>query len=599
MADNTNAAWLPGRLIAHWAIILILVFSVLIRASGLNANLPNTYWHDENNSVEGALKLGTGNLKPMTLQHGMLLSIILAAEYGIYFAAKLSIGAYHAPMDLLREYITDPTVFYMISRATVAFFGIASVLVLYLAGLALYKRSSAAVASLLFSVSLLPVVMSKWTKDDLLATFLLLLGFLASLRIYPRTDVRPAGLKRYYLLSGFFVGLGTAAKLNVAFGAAFILTAHIFAQMDRPGTRRGVSIISWFIHPYLLLSAAAALLGFIAGNPYVAIDPGFFVGAVTSLSDQMFDPHKATFLLYFTDHLRDALGGRLIEIVMLASCIYSIFRRGRKELLMLSFPVVLYLFYMRYPGFAHYMIPALPFLLLVTASFLMKLYDRFDRFLPRAIIVTLIVLAVAGPIGNILRYNMLVSCPDTRTIARKWIEENLPSGTRVLSEGYISTFAAHAPQIRGDIRSLRRDIEQIVAAGGSAIPVSEEISISESDRRSKRYDIIKRRILTEKDLDSAPDAYVVVTGYHDMTAGQREFHRDAQYYSDRKALHEKLEKDYVLVIEFAPKPAFSFFFPIFILGDLDRLETIRLSDGAKGLCQGPLISIYRRNIESL
>jgi len=55
----------------NWFIIVVILFSLFVRLYKIDANLPYTYWHDETNYVETALRFGSGNLEPNTMQHGM------------------------------------------------------------------------------------------------------------------------------------------------------------------------------------------------------------------------------------------------------------------------------------------------------------------------------------------------------------------------------------------------------------------------------------------------------------------------------------------------------------------------------------------------
>jgi len=222
------------------------------------------------------------------------------------------------------------------------------------------------------------------------------------------------------------------------------------------------------------------------------------------------------------------------------------------------------------------------------------IYNKATNRPARVLMWAIVLITLAPCFLNILRYGALISKPDTRTLAKEWIEKNVPNNSVILSEGYISTAPTHVPQLKGNLNTLYRDMALVKASGGSGIPIQEEIRLAGMDKTSARYDIYKTKVLSIEDLARGRGDYVVLTGYSDIDLAQREFLREADFFSDRKNFYDTLNKKYRMVKEFIPYPEFGPFFPIFVLGDLARLEAIRPFFGTQPLLQGPVIRIYQK-----
>jgi len=571
-----------------WRFIIIILFlSLALRLYGINADLPNTYWHDENNYVETALRFGTGNLKPHTLQHGMLLPLILFAEYGAYYVKeKLTVDGY-TPTDFLAEYVANPGPFYLLSRITVMLFGLGSILFVYLIAIKLYNKRVANISSLFFSFSLVPFIQSKWTKASAISVFFLLLALLTLIPIIANSRREKKSLLGRYVASGFFVGLASAAKLYSVFGFTFILLTHLFAC--RGNKER-------FFGRNLILSGTCLLLGFALGNPYAVVNPKFFLIGLTQMHGELFDATVTSpWLLYFKNHLKNVLGSRPLEVLILISCIFFVVKRSKKEMILLAYPVTLFLLYLRYSGLTHYLIPAVPFLVIIAGAFLDTVLKKasYSKAATFAVAVVIFV-AVLPCFANILRYDVLISKPDTRTIAREWIEKNIPANSSILSEGYILTMPVQVPQLKSNTETLKRDLAMVREKGGRGALVGTEIEYAEKDKRNKRYDIYKTSIMDSDMLKKSKTDFVILSGYVEIDSGEREYLRGKDFYKERNKLYASLEEKYRLVKVFIPYPELGNNFPVLLTEDFRKLKSINPLRDTSRLLRGPKIKIYRR-----
>jgi len=578
----------------HWVIVVIILFSLLARAYKIDCNLPNLYWHDENNYVETALRFGTGNFKPHLFRHGMLLPLILFFEYTTYYLAESIAVASYTPLDFLTKYVTDPTNFYLISRITVMLFGIGCVFLVYLIALKFYNKKVANLASLFFAFSFVPFINSKWTKADMISVFFLLLAFLIIIQLF----VNSRNFKRqaifYYGISGFFVGLAAAAKLYAIFGISFVILIHLFTYRDNVARAKKLNYLAHFFDIKIMICGLFFILGFILGNPYIVINPKFFYADMLFMRRCLFDPNASnTWLSYFTDHLKNVIGSVWLGILVLISCIFFILKRSKKEIILLVFPAILYLGYMNYPGFAHYLVPVVPFLVIIAASFLDTVFKKSLKWKKNLFIAIIVFMCVYPCFRNILCYSILISRPDTRTIAKDWMEKNILEYYSILSEGYIYTEPVMVPPLKSNLKTLQRDLILVKSMDGKGNLINQRIECAMNDIISKRYNIYKVRNINVETLKRINADYVITSGYVDMNIGEREYSKEAYFYKKREEFYNTLNKKYTLVKDFKPYPALGSYFPLLLIEDFKKIESINLLKDLPKLCRGPEIKIYQ------
>jgi hypothetical protein len=116
----------------------------------------------------------------------------------------------------------------------------------------------------------------------------------------------------------------------------------------------------------------------------------------------------------------------------------SIWRGGRSGWLLLFLVVPFFLFMGAAKLFFHrYLHMMIPILAVLTAQVLVQLYRRVCTKLSLSkhavLIAGLVVVGglVALPIARVLKLDALLRQEDTRTLAKRWIEENLPQSTHI------------------------------------------------------------------------------------------------------------------------------------------------------------------------
>lgn len=251
------------------ALITILILATLLRFIGLMPNISHSdegyvqdiSWNLVNNIVTH------GDFNPHSFKYGTwayyLQAIVAAPVLGtVYFAevanTSLSSSFTSRPLDFnsffneaVRKYERILVAF---GRGETAFFGVASVLVLYLIGKKLFGERMGLLSALIFAIAPLHVRDSHYITTDVLFVFFTLLAFLFSIDMIQKKRFRD------FVLTGFFVGF----SLTIRYFPLALLT-YPFAILLSFEKRR-----IWFAK--ILVSMVFIAIGVFMGLPFLFLD---------------------------------------------------------------------------------------------------------------------------------------------------------------------------------------------------------------------------------------------------------------------------------------------------------------------------------------
>ncbi|MBF0215783.1 MAG: glycosyltransferase family 39 protein [Candidatus Omnitrophica bacterium] len=400
-------------------LFLILLSGAMFRAIGLDFGLPHILHQDEPIVINHALAYGTGDLNPHFFIIPPLCSYILFILYGFFYVVGMVTGLFHGIDDFAYLYVNDPTAFFIIARV---FLGILPAVMGIFLVYRLFKdffgsEIGAIFASFFTSVSFIGVVNAHYGyTDNLMVMFVLL----AVLYLY-RLVKSPCPVN--YVLSGVFIGLAVGTKYNAAVLAVSLAWAHCAVLLGRRGRKNG--------HLWLMFLAAAAVFTvvFIGVNPFSVLDREHFLRTVFGGIR-----HGRMGWDY---HLRYSMveGIGILPVVLgLTGFAAILFRTNfRTSLLFLSFPVMFYVHLVfASQRYARYGLPLLPFFAMAAAYLLFVFPGRRGENGPGRFLVIALALAALVPTAVMsVKADILFSGPDTRVVSAKWIEENIPEGTRI------------------------------------------------------------------------------------------------------------------------------------------------------------------------
>jgi hypothetical protein len=561
-ADRRPCVWLGA----------ILAAGLVLRVWGLDFGLPNAHCRpDESTLVNKAAAIAAGELNPHFFNYPSFHFYLLALLYGLYFAGGWAAGAFSDAADFQRLFFLDPSPFYLIGRGCSVVLGTGSIGLTYLIGRRLDGRRAGLLAALFLGLAFLHVRDSHFLTVDVPATFYMLLGWVFILRFAAASG---SG-RRELLLGAACFGLAASTKYNLGlFGAAALAAPWL------PGRRRGP--LPW---KETLGALGVMLAVFLAGSPYALLDSGAFWRDLSYERLHFAVGHGGQDLgrgwsrhLAFT--LPRGLGWPLM-LTGLAGCLRLARRRRPADLALLGGLLLYYGVAGSGKGvFMRYMLPLVPLLCAAAGGVL----DAVDRGRGRWWVFALALLLVAPTARAAWQHDGLLAREDTRLTAARWIEDQLPDGTRIAMCG--SDFGY--PQVHPTRDWLQRELEDARAAGASGRRL-ESMLRQEGYPPPPRYDVVelkpdnplnRRAVRTGCDLDClrAEGIEWVVTQEHPLAYSRLD-----------PGFRLRLEREAVEVRCFDPfrrgtarpeyDPADAYYVPLSGFGGVER--------------PGPLLRIYR------
>lgn len=567
---------------------LIMAAGLGLRLIPVAADLPHAFWLDEVNYIDTALRFGTGNFNLFTLSHGALYQLVLFVEYAAFFLMGRAFGWFSNSTDFFLAYLKDPTLFYLLARITSALCGVGVVGFTYGAGARLYDKSVGLGAALLTAFSLLMYQMSFLALADMPAVLLLtvaawlLAGWIG----------RPQAM-RGFCAAAFLIGLAAAAKYHAGVAAVLLPAAAFLATPLGPDRPKALIRLS-------LLACAFLAGGFLIGIPQAALHPqDFYKDVFVRMGGEYIgeNTNRFSWLFWLTHHLPNGLRIPLAACVLLGVA-SAVRRRSPSDLFLLSFPAALSLVLMQSVGFAYHLLPALPFLLILAARLI---GSAARRLAPGAPLAATLLLAFAAGLPSFLdslRYARLMLSPDTKVLAKQWIERNVPAGSTVMMEGYIHSVPIQCPPLAEDRKTLERDLASISAQGGTGLAVKLRLNRhGEVHGRDIAFDIIKEYRLEVPAIARLKPPYLIMTDSHDRPTGKELYYYIDRYISKdyflrRSLMKEEVLRSYELAASFAPGAEFTFMFPHLTDADYRAVRAWPLFSPSPS--RGPLITVWER-----
>lgn len=425
-----------------YTIILYLLLggALLVRIIGLDWNLPHSMFapneFDEYYTVKIALRVLRGrSFNPGSFMWPSLYFYIQAFAYGNYSFWMLLIGSLQSLNDLTVRQV------YLVGRFTTVLFGVGNVLLVYLIAKRMYSKKVGLLAALFLSFSLLHIRYSRVIRPDIPMAFLVTLSFLFIYLIYEK------GKTRDYVLAAIFTGLSTGTKYTGIILIAVIFLAHLLHIAD---SKKGVRKI--FLDKRLFLVAGLVVLTFFLSTPYGLVRfaklqrtvVGWSSGGLSEVTANQ--PAEVNSWFYYITHSLEHSLGYPLAIFSLAAIAYGIFAHRKKDILLISFPLLYYFIIGSFTRHGdRYILPIVPFLTIIAAMFLVRIVSRVPFSENRRSVVLAITAfaLVFFPGIKAIRYAQLMTEKGTRLEAKDWVKDNIPRGKRIAYEFYFPHFSGY------------------------------------------------------------------------------------------------------------------------------------------------------------
>jgi hypothetical protein len=435
------------------AILVVVVLALALRLIGLQYGLPAVYNPDEVAIMSRALSFATGTLNPHNFLYPTFYFYVLFAWVGVYLGFVWLTGQVESLAALRRLYFTDPTGIYTAGRALGVVSGTATVVLVYRLARKLTDQRTAIAAAIFLAVAPLHVRDSHYVKHDVPATLAIVVAYLAMSRLWPVG--RPGGpISRDTLLAGAACGVAFSTHYYCVF-LAIPLTLVIVQAWRAYGPAACLR--------QLILGGLASLVLFLSLSPFLVVEP------VTAWSDivanrQIVIDRAVTGGAFlpaqrYLSMLWNDVAGQPIALLGALGAIGMLATAPVRALMLLAFPLPFLVFIANTAPASRYLNPVLPFVALFAAWAVTRLTALSGNRQP---VFWLVVAAAAAPavIGSV-RTDLFLRQDDTRTLAARFIETNIRSGSTVLIQPYSAVLT---PSRESLVEALTRNLGSSDAA---------------------------------------------------------------------------------------------------------------------------------------
>lgn len=411
------------------ALTVIAAGALTLRLIGLQYGLPAVYNPDEVAIMARALGFAKGDLNPHNFLYPTFYFYVLFAWVGGYLAFLWLTGAVASVAALQALYFTDPSGIYTAGRLLSALCGTATTVAVFLVGQRLFDRRVGLAAAMLLAVAPLAVRDSHYVKHDVPATLAVLIAYVALTRVWPGRPLGGAAGTRDVLLAAAACGVAFSTHYYCVFLALPLCWAIV--ERWRAAGRRvvfrhiiaaaGVSAIVFFaLSPFLLVEPAVAWRDIVANRRIVvdrAVESGAFGSAVRYLE-----------ILW-----EDSLGPVVIGLAAVGFPAMFVLARGR-AILLLAFVLPFLAFIANTAPASRYLNPVLPFLAICAAWALARVAHRWR--VPAPAFWLAVGVCATWPLVASVQADLFFRADDTRTLAARFVERNVPAGSTVLIQPY-------------------------------------------------------------------------------------------------------------------------------------------------------------------
>lgn len=401
----------------RWPELAIVLLAAGLRFWNIDFHLPLLTHPDEPVYVHNGLVSAARGMEVRRHHIGNAVPTLTAAWAGTLYAAGRATGRWASTSDFLESHVADPTAVFLGVRVANALASVALVAALLALGPALVGSRAAALAALFLAVNADDVREAHFLAGHDLAALCATAALLLVL------DPARSGASRAWLASGALIGLAGAAKTH----ALYVLPAALVAlAWQPPGAPR---------RRLLALFSLGLFAGHALGVPGMLRAPlAYVAGHLADLGDTTSGGYLDTGAMprigfYALHHAPGGFGWPLWALCV-AGWIAFLVRGERGRLLLALSPALLFLALHNGPGLARYALPAYPMFCLAGGALADALIGS-----RRVLAAVAIPLLVYTPLARSVRYDLLLGAPDTRALAKAWIEAHVPAGARIANEG--------------------------------------------------------------------------------------------------------------------------------------------------------------------
>jgi 4-amino-4-deoxy-L-arabinose transferase-like glycosyltransferase len=454
--SNSGMGPTRGRSIQYTLLLIVLV-ALGLRVWGITFGLPYDFTPDEVHEIYRALKLGAGEYSMDRGKGGLYL--ILFVEYGFLFIFWWLTGQVQGATDFAIRYLQDPTAFYLLGRLTVAVMGALTCLVIYAVGRRIYGARAGLIAAFIGATTYYHAMWSHYINVDTGMTLALWMSVLAYL------SFEDTQRWRSLVAAGALAGVAVAFKLPGGIVLPILLLAIATSTSGGPGANK-------FKQMGVVLVAMTATTAVIAPGVFLQIPKLasnfsnlIFAEARAAVSQEYewADIYEITVLhggSYISILLRDY--NVALTLAALVGMAVGLWHRHRWCIIwavsVLSFVLLMTL--ADRGAVERYLMPLIPAFWLLAA----RAVEFVGRGRP-ALMGILVVVIVLPSLYALIEQNYTWTRPDTRVLAKSWIEENVAPDARILMDGMQFRFI-QSPPLTPNTAAVARRVDGVMDKEG-------------------------------------------------------------------------------------------------------------------------------------
>jgi len=459
-----------------YSLAIILLLGFLLRINGISFGLPFIYHPDEHFLMDPLFAIfAKGDFNPhffhppgsFILYSLALLQFILLSPYLIYSLLTKSVAGYG---EFVQLHIVDPTLVYLVSRAIMVIFAVISLYLIYKLGEKMFNKTSGLFASFIIALTPAHIEHSRYIRYDTTATMLLLFVMLFLMKAFDSNKET----RKYFFLASLFTGFAVATKFPSALIFIIIGLGCLIKDNENYHLLSKTYIIETIkIKTLLGLSLLTSFCAFFITAPFIFLDfkaaffniKGLLGHRVHLGADNL--PWLQNNLWYmknlFYRNTREIFFG---AFGLLGLIYFFKEKLTVKKTLFICFPLIYYFTIVSGPlRWVRWMIPVLPYCTLLAGYGITIFYQRINKLSPiikntlSAVFILFFIISSALSVRSELIRSKIMLRQDTRTIAKYWVEQNIPQYSKIAYEHYAPHL--HIDQ-RKDLKLLNVDWDRIM-----------------------------------------------------------------------------------------------------------------------------------------
>ncbi len=545
--SRVNEKMKPSFRIQDISIPLALVLcAAALRFYGVWWGLPQVY-EEATPFTEAWHMWGWGpdknlDLNPHFFHYPSLIFYIQFIGQGLLYLGMKLFGLVDSTMDYRVHYIFGKTPFYVMGRSITALFGVATVWVMYLIGRRIMGKAVVILVTLLLAINTVHVSKSQVIEVDVPMMFFALLTLLFCLRLMDDP------IKKNYFMAGLAVGLAASSKYTAAILILPLLFAHLLVWRGVHKSRHphyGQKNLkpSW---TSLLIALLITCVAFFATSPFVLLDASTFFEHFSVERRHMevghFGLESIPTWIFYTQAITGRILGWPIALMALFGLIFLTFIKRRTWAIVLAAFLVPYLAIVLSWSMKadRYILPILPVALLFVGGVLtegsrFRLFEQAPR-LWRLGIIILLILIMSAPLIAAYPEHLGRLEPDTRTEAKRWIEDHIPSGAFIVVEH-------HGPELFGpeQFQALASDLRERISRRITSASFYAVQKLPMLQMRPERSGVFYNPALYR-------DADIIVTS--DAIRGR--YMREPERFHSQTSFYDSLETHFEKIQQFLP-----------------------------------------------